>query len=72
MNTNDCRDERGKALEPWVRETKLFKHSECLRQEITLHKWYESERAGCDIGWERAKVDYMVKQVRAASVHGDL
>jgi hypothetical protein len=31
-----------------------------VREEISLHKWYESERAGHDIGWERAAVSWMM------------
>ncbi len=27
------------------------------REEILRHKWIESEKAGCDIGFERALLD---------------
>ena len=45
----------------WLKNTLLFRQWEDMKQEILLHKWYESERAGYDIGWERAAVDWMIK-----------
>ena len=31
------------------------------RREILLHKWIESEKAGYDIGFERALLDWTLK-----------
>ncbi|MCS7337970.1 MAG: DUF4032 domain-containing protein [Verrucomicrobiae bacterium] len=31
------------------------------REEILRHKWLESEKAGYDIGFERALVDWVLK-----------
>ena len=31
------------------------------RDEILCHKWIESEKAGCDIGFERALLDWTLK-----------
>ena len=31
------------------------------RQEILCHKWIESEKAGYDIGFERALLDWILK-----------
>ena len=45
----------------WVRQSRLFQHWESIKQDILLHKWYESEKAGYDIGWERACVDWMIR-----------
>lgn len=45
----------------WVRNTLLVQQWEQMKREILLHKWYESERAGRDIGWERAAVDWLVR-----------
>lgn len=45
----------------WLRNTLLFQRWEEMKREILLHKWYESEKAGHDIGWERAAVDWMVR-----------
>ena len=51
----DCTNEQ------WVRNTRLFRQWEDIKREIQLHKWYESEKAGHDIGWERASVDWMIR-----------
>ena len=32
-----------------------------LREEILRHKWIESEKAGCDIGFEQALTDWIIK-----------
>ena len=48
-------------VEDWIKKTKLFKQHRHLREEISLHKYYESEKAGYDIGWERAAVDYLIR-----------
>jgi hypothetical protein len=45
----------------WLRNTLLFRQWESMRNEILLHKWYESEKAGHDIGWDRAAVDWMIR-----------
>lgn len=45
----------------WIANTLLFRHWESMKEEILLHKWYESEKVGHDIGWERAKVDWLIR-----------
>lgn len=32
-----------------------------MREEIMKHKWYESEKAGYDIGFTKAMIDWVVK-----------
>ena len=49
------------AMDQWMKNTRLFRQWEDIKQEILLHKWYESEKAGHDIGWERAAVDWMIR-----------
>ena len=44
--------------------TLLFKRWEAMKQEILLHKWYESERRGYDIGWEKACIDWQIRHGR--------
>jgi hypothetical protein len=39
----------------------LYKEFLAEREEILCHKWIESEKAGCDIGFERALVDWSLK-----------
>ena len=43
----------------------LFRRWQVMKQEILLHKWYESERAGYDIGWERASTNWMIHHRRS-------
>lgn len=45
----------------WVKNTRLFREWEEMKQEIMVHKWYESEKVGHDIGWERAAVDWLIR-----------
>jgi hypothetical protein len=49
------------ASEAWFHTTRLYQHWERRRHEILAHKWYESEKAGRDIGWERAATDWLVR-----------
>jgi hypothetical protein len=39
----------------------LYRHFRAQRDEILKHKWYESERAGHDIGFDRARTDWTIK-----------
>ena len=39
----------------------LYRHFQAQRQEILKHKWYESEKAGYDIGFDRAYTDWSIK-----------
>ena len=44
-----------------VRESLLYKEFLAEREEILKHKWIESEKAGSDIGFEKALLDWIVK-----------
>lgn len=44
-----------------VRESLLYKEFLAEREEIFRHKWIESEKAGHDIGFEKALLDWIVK-----------
>ncbi len=48
----------------WLRMTRLYHEWQEIREEIMRHKWYESEKAGHDIGWERAMVDWLIRYGR--------
>ena len=39
----------------------LYKEFLAEREEILRHKWIESEKAGADIGFEKALLDWIVK-----------
>ena len=43
------------------RNSVLYKEFLAEREEILCHKWLESEKAGYDIGFERALLDWIVK-----------
>jgi hypothetical protein len=34
---------------------------QAMQDEISRHKWLESEKAGYDIGYPRARIDWMVR-----------
>ena len=44
-----------------VKDSLLYKEFLAEREEILRHKWFESERAGHDIGFEKALLDWIVK-----------
>ncbi len=44
-----------------VRNSNLYREFQAEREEILRHKWIESEKAGSDIGFERALTDWIVK-----------
>ena len=59
---------RRRAMEPpkedateLVKNSVLYKEFLAEREEILRHKWIESEKAGYDIGFERALLDWIVK-----------
>jgi hypothetical protein len=43
------------------KNSSLYKEFQLERDEILRHKWFESEKAGYDIGFERALADWVVK-----------
>ena len=43
------------------REGSLYKHYRAELDEILKHKWIESEKAGEDIGFEKALLDWIYK-----------
>ena len=44
-----------------VMNSALYREFLAEREEILRHKWLESEKAGHDIGFERALLDWIVK-----------
>ena len=45
----------------FVKESALYKEFLAEREEILKHKWIESEKAGADIGFEKALLDWIMK-----------
>jgi hypothetical protein len=44
-----------------LRNSLLYRHFQAQREEILKHKWYESEKAGRDIGFELARTDWTIR-----------
>lgn len=47
--------------EELLKRSSLYREFLAEREEILRHKWLESEKAGCDIGFEQALTDWIVK-----------
>lgn len=45
----------------WLQKSTLYREFLAEREEIMKHKWLESEKAGYDIGFDRALTDWIVK-----------
>lgn len=61
MNMKKTMPSDGRSEESWIKNTLLFREWDQIKREILDHKWYESEKAGYDIGWERASVDWLIR-----------
>ena len=48
------------SMEPLIHNV-FYEEFSAERQEILCHKWIESEKAGYDIGFERALIDWTLK-----------
>jgi hypothetical protein len=44
-----------------VRESAIYKEYLAMKEEVEKHKWFESEKAGYDIGFIKALIDWTVK-----------
>jgi len=60
--------EKGRPMPPtpedrtrFVKNSVLYKEFLAEREEILKHKWIECEKAGTDIGFEKALLDWIVK-----------
>ena len=56
-------DQTKESLEPGdlLKNSSLYREFQAEREEILKHKWIESEKAGRDIGFEQALMDWIVK-----------
>lgn len=50
-----------KAEENPFKNSALYREFLAEREEILRHKWIESEKAGRDIGFERAMLDWILR-----------
>jgi len=53
--------EAEKNTSQFVTNSVLYKEFLAEREQILKHKWIESEKAGRDIGFEKALLDWIVK-----------
>ena len=60
MSLSDKRDTNADSNN-MVMNSALYREFLAEREEILKHKWIESEKAGHDIGFERALLDWIVK-----------
>lgn len=42
-----------------AQQSSLFRETLAEREEILRHKWFLSERAGCDVGFDTAAYDWI-------------
>ena len=61
MSTNSEMPTPDGAQSQFVKNSVLYKEFLAEREEILKHKWIESEKAGSDIGFEKALLDWIVK-----------
>lgn len=57
MSADSSTSQSGSEL---VKNSSLYREFQAEREEILKHKWLESEKAGHDIGFERALTDWIV------------
>lgn len=44
-----------------ITNTSLYQEYLAQQEEVMKHKWYESERAGYDVGFVKALIDWTIK-----------
>ena len=57
--SNDIKEPAG--ANDLLKNSSLYREFQAEREEILKHKWIESEKAGRDIGFERALTDWIIK-----------
>jgi len=48
-------------LPPWARESLLVQHSTRIHSKVRSHWEQENQKAGHDVGWERARVNWLIR-----------
>jgi hypothetical protein len=59
----------GENVPEFVKNSLLYLEFLAEREEILRHKWIESEKAGHDIGFERALLDWTIRHRSAWQEH---
>jgi hypothetical protein len=50
----------------WVNQSSLVLRWKQMKEEVDRYKWLESEKAGHDIGWDRAWTQWMTNHQHVA------
>jgi hypothetical protein len=50
--------------EPLVIDSLLYRECKSELEEVLRHKWLESEKAGCDVGFDWALFDWCIRHRR--------
>jgi len=58
---SECAEVVAQSVGSLLERTSLYREFLAEREEILRHKWYESEKAGCDIGFEIALVSWITR-----------
>ena len=53
-------EEKDKSTDALLKKSSLYQQYLAEREEVLRHKWLESEKAGRDIGLERALIDWVL------------
>jgi len=53
-------EEKDKSTDALLKKSSLYQQYLAEREEVLHHKWLESEKAGRDIGLERALMDWVL------------
>ena len=53
-------EEKDKSTDTLLKKSSLYQQYLAEREEVLRHKWLESEKAGRDIGLERALMDWVL------------
>jgi hypothetical protein len=61
MKNNGGMDSSQEEQSQFVKNSVLYREFLAEREEILKHKWIESEKAGADIGFEKALLDWILK-----------
>jgi len=62
LSVNDMHDAtKEPTTSDLLKNSTLYREFQAEREEILKHKWIESEKAGHDIGFERALTDWIVR-----------
>ena len=61
MNKNPAMRVSSEDQPQFIKNSVLYKEFLAEREEILKHKWIESEKAGADVGFEKALLDWIVK-----------